>query len=538
MSAVTDYGILVIHKEEIVLSTDNLEIIGPTPAIPFLAALLMDNPRIKKYVTGINLYPCFAKMNDQLQTSVPGWKCRFSARKRVTRVLRNRRYSIGVFFPDYVAIDRKGPQKNERFPRARIDILNLDLLEERPALCPVEQLFKAQAIIELQLSRGIKSPRLTKGAIGSALLRKSPNWEDKRHAAPRFVNQTARDKLPGNYYSISRKVAQKKERFFLDTCYYIDQSSSHHSIAVSTKVPHPHYIRGRGRYKAAMVGKMEYYPIWCHADSTIGQELISNRQTGLVLVKVYLGQLPPTKEHLYPPWAKKRGKHYLWLWTPELRLFLSDKRLQLDSFVAGFTSHVGDPAIAEYGKWALDYLQNNPRYKQHTKGVLLSTYGMLAFNPEKYKKVIRYWGGNVRGNRTELPEAGTVSERQINFKGNVQHSLVNVIARGIIEAETRTRSLEYAKELDEQGYHVPQIYADGIVVETHQLPFIKNGWRVAHELTHVQIPRANAILSDQITKLPGMPYTEDDMRFIQRREEARQPIIRLNKPLDRVGSLV
>jgi len=148
---------------------------------------------------------------------------------------------------------------------------------------------------------------------------------------------------------------------------------------------------------------------------------------------------------------------------------------------------------------------------------------MLAFNGAG-KTVYRYWGGNNSRSKCEIPGAGVVSESVIPINPNIQLSTVNVIARGMIEAETRTRSIEYARELHRQGFHVPQIYADGVLVETDSLPFVREGWRISHSLTNVHIPRSNAIISDQIVKLPGAAGGEQD-RAWERTREASQIIL-------------
>jgi hypothetical protein len=87
----------------------------------------------------------------------------------------------------------------------------------------------------------------------------------------------------------------------------------------------------------------------------------------------------------------------------------------------------------------------------------------------------------------------------------IEKNALNRLARGVIEAETRTRSIEYARELESQGIHVSQIYADGLIAVTDHLPFVPNNWRVAGALTDVHSSSPNTIHSNEITRTPGVP---------------------------------
>ncbi len=470
------------------------------------------------YISGVNLFPSLARINEQFK-NVSGWTMRITDAKR--------RHPIptmdgtvgyrGTFFVDYFCVDTKSGSRGKRLPRKRISVINLERFVRHPPTGPEQQLEMALALLHLAKSRGVKIKN-SNGALGSALLKSMDRWESKRHAAPQFINRIGRRYLPGNYYGISTRATGK-----IPFGYYLDQSGSHHSIAQVVGIPHPHFLRARGYTK----GKFENPELWKHwtrEGDNVFQDILDGKHYGLVLARVYVGQTGRYDSHLYPPWAKKRGKRYVWLWTPELRFIQADDRLHLDSFMAGFTSTIRDAAIAEYGTWALNYLKDNLWAKPYTKPALLSAYGMLAFNSETRPTVRRYWGGNVRGTKVRLPEAGIVHERSFDLDDRYQHAICNTIARGVIEAETRTRSLEYAKELHGQGFHIAQVYSDGIFVETNQLPFIRDGWRIEGEHTNVSIPRSNAFISDQVTKLPGIPHTEDDTRWLNIRNESKKPL--------------
>ena len=461
---------------------------------------------------------------------------RFSTRRRHSHARDGRVVVGGRFFVDYLAITNRTGNGHTGKSRAtrRYDVINLELFKDPPPESPSEQMAMALALLEMCESRGVTF-RTTRGSLASAMLKASPHWQKGRHGAARFVNEHARPYLPGNFYSISNKVRRVATKSvglgIMDHCYYVDQTSAHHNIVRSTALPHPEDIRARGYYKKVLKGEHDYnyyeqkhYKIWAKPESQTGQAILSGRLNGLVFAKVGVGHNAPTIEHLYPPWALKQGVRYVWLWTPELRLFRGDHRLQLEGFVCGFLSREADDVLPEYATWALSQVQRGPT-ATYTKSTLLAAYGMLAFNPDG-KPLYRYWGGQNSRERVLIPDAGLVAESKIELPPDVQPATVNVIARGCIESETRTRSIEYARLLTSEGFHIPQIYADGILVETTQLPFVPNGWRVSHSLTNVMIPRPNAILSDQLTKLPGVTQGNiETERWLEMRQQALSPVV-------------
>jgi hypothetical protein len=508
---------VLLVKDRYVVRTQNHTDTGSF--IPIACSLLMDSDPIIEhcYIAGSKLFEPLAELNALMQDSVPGWRMRIANRRRNASTYDGRTRIVGRFFVDYFCIDER--VKHKRIPRRRFDVMNLDLLYEKPSDDPDEQMAMTLAILDMCENRGV-AIRGTKGAIGSAMLKKSPKWEKGRHSAPRFINKKSREFLPGNFYSVSFKIRKTRDSVFsIPHCYYIDQTSSHHTIAASCPIPHPHYIRARGHYKAALRNQPKR---WTDLDTDLGRKLTSEHH-GLLLCKATISQLPPTTIHLYPQWARKRGTQFVWIWTPEFRLFAKDHRIQIESIYCAYTGHVLDPVLPEYAKWAISHIAANKETAKYRKGALLSAYGMLAFNGDK-RSIYRYWGGESSRPQVEIPIAGMVGESVIKVPNDVELSTVNVIARGLIESETRTRSIEYARELHGQGFHVPQIYADGLLVETDALPFIPENWRVSHSLTNVHIPRPNAIVSDQMVKLPGVAGNEQDREWERRREAAMAPI--------------
>lgn len=350
-----------------------------------------------------------------------------------------------------------------------------------------EILSAGRSLLELAERRGIR-PRPSPGSLGAALLRGSPEWKNRR-PAPSFISEFARTHLPGNYYAVSTRMKGKR----LEHAYYMDQEASHHKVAASIPLPDPRTLHARGFYRAAEKGE---YRRWTDDLSILKGDF------GLLCCVVNVGILPPTKIHLYPPWAHEHGTKARWLWTPDIRL-LDDPRMDFYHVCCAFTSHRIDTALWEYAEWALE--QRSREGSSVYKGSLLAAYGMLACRSDRPIRLLSVHGRGPapRQHVMELPLLPEVymSEVQNRRTPTVQ----NVIARGVIEAETRARSLEYARRLESEGIPVAQIYADGLLAVTDQLPLdIPEHWRIAASLTRVAAPKPNQIVSDQLVRLPGI----------------------------------
>jgi hypothetical protein len=199
----------------------------------------------------------------------------------------------------------------------------------------------------------------------------------------------------------------------------------------------------------------------------------------------------------------ERGTKNVWIWTPELRLLNDDSRIQFEHVICALTSRHIDTALWEYADWALE--QRKRPDKNNYKSSLLAAYGMLACRSDLPLNVYTVHGRRKppRATIVELPLLPEVFRSEV--KRRKAPTIQNVIARGVIEAETRTRSLEYARQLELEDIPVAQIYADGLLAATNQMPLIiPEHWRIAASLTRVYSPHPNSIISDQLVRLPGI----------------------------------
>lgn len=465
-------------------------------------------------IAGRNLYPILSEWVNRAVAADPGFSARINPQFQRTadRV-------GGVIY--FSAITYRGAKRSRRVNGRRIysrergvkwTVLNLELFSESSDIRGA-----AKSILTVCANRGI-APRHSPGSIGSALLRASPEWGQLRRPAPRFISQHARDHLPGNYYAI--RPGYKKAR----RAYYVDQRSAHHTIAATTPMPHPHFLRARGRFRGVEDGRMPE----CYSSADILE-----RHIGLVIATVTCRAIHPDHIHLYPEWMRNHGRHVRWIWTPELRL-LGDT-VTVEHISAALTSIRPDPALAEYARWCLDQL--SLQYDPSVKPALLAAYGMLAVRSDDDVSLYTSHGREPaeRSVKVSLPLVDTVYRSTV--KRRRTPSIQNVIARGVIESEVRTRSIEYARRLEHEGVPVVHIYADGVIAACDQLPFIPEGWRVASELTDVYSPAPHSVVSREMVRLPGIPngrrtaYMRRDLPGEQPVGERPSMHLRENEPL-------
>jgi hypothetical protein len=429
-------------------------------------------------IAGRNLYPVLAPIAAQLRRD-HGWTATISAQRQRAK---EKRVKGLLYFSHLTYRFAKIRSNGRRYRPGSIKwlVLNLELFSESTDIEGA-----ARALVALAERRGIRA-RHSPGSFGGALLRASEAWEDKRRPAPRFVSAAAREVMPGNLYALRHGYRGIKRG------YYLDQKSSHHTVSASIPLPHPHFLRARGRFRAVERGE---FPKWLDSPHLL------RHHYGVIAAVVECRRIAPTKLHLYPPWAQTPGRRMVWIWTPELRLL--DVDVQLVHISASLTSFKLDPILLEYAEWALAHLATHPH--SAVKPALLAAYGMLAV--KSGTPIVRY---SVHG-RTKPPRAESCTLPLLDnvYRSTVEQrrtpSLQNVVARGVIEAEVRTRSLEMARRLEGDGIPVVHIYADGLIADCGQLPFLPPDWRCVTALTDVSAANPSTITSRELVRLPGIP---------------------------------
>jgi len=452
---------------------------GEVLSLDRLEEVLLERPG--GVIAGNNMYPVLATLVPMIKCD-SGWSAKLKLQHK-KKVLTGR-VGGGIYFThlSYRFPKERRNGKRHRPKSIKWLVLNLELFTETDDIAGA-----SKALVDLADRRGI-SPRYSPGSFGGALLKASPLWSRDRNPAPWFISEKARFYLPGNYYALRVGIKHKT----IDSALYVDQKSSHHTISSSVVLPDPRYLRARGRLRAVENGE---YPRWLDSPK------ILKEHTGLLCAIIHSKGIPEDLEHLYPPWARLEGTRAVWIWTPELRILNS--RVKLLWVSCALTSFEMDKALREFAEWSLAQLKdhNHPAIKP----ALLAAYGLLGV---QVKDSIKNYTvtGRPKPESAKIVKLPLIDEVYCSTIESVRVPVIqNVVARGVIEAETRTRSLEYARLLEGKGVMVSQIYADGLIAVTDSIPEIPDGWRIAGVLSNLVSSSPNTIVSDEIVRMPGVP---------------------------------
>lgn len=304
------------------------------------------------------------------------------------------------------------------------------------------------------------------------------------------LNERLRDALPGNHY---RYFANPNLCYPL--VYEIDQSNAHHHSAASTAFPLKSALRA---YTHDSFPEDE--PLITPEDER-WNELLG--MAGVHLMKVSTPHYLTDRRFYIPP-TDEYGDHLAWVFSNELA-YMRSCGVKFHYIVGSYVSDELDIMPALYGKYAIQQIQEaSPMRRAWLKGLLLSTYGMLGARPFESVNVSLIGAGE-----SHRFHVGRERYMQLNLRKQPQGfaRFANVIHRGLIEAETRVRTLRMARTLHQQGYHVLAIYADGVYIsgENKQLPIdaMASNWR-AKEIHHAYFPKTGQVICDEFEKLPGM----------------------------------
>lgn len=244
-------------------------------------------------------------------------------------------------------------------------------------------------------------------------------------------------------------------------------------------------------------------------------ETLLEKAHGLLLIQL---NTPTLKADRFPPpYMKRPGRTRVWVYTneiPMIRALGGD----IEGVIAAWVSYDTETGLNGFAAWALTELGTmSPARKRWAKQVLLSAYGNLAAK----SRAVEY---GYRGAETEYPAGPHVIPVKTHV-GDVETEppTVNVVHRGMIEAEQRRIVLDMARELHGWGVDVLAIYADSVIVKADkQLPLLPPPWRVDTALTRLRFFNSTSFTSEELTKLPGI--ARSDVERHQRRMAIRRRI--------------
>lgn len=359
------------------------------------------------------------------------------------------------------------------------------------------------------------------GGLAAQLLRDSRFYPEPRRKAPRLINDIARTQLPGNYYRLRANVKQYYRAI------YLDMENAHHAMATRLAFPCVNRLHAYGDW--SYTGRVEDWggnaPTSPRAFANGDSPLLE--RAGLHHVRISVPAMSPL--HFPPPFMETPGERDVYLYSNELELVtqLGGKILCL---YASYCSDETEKGLNKYAKFAIEQIRRYPAYKPWLKPVLHASYGLLA------ARSIPFETGYLRANGGEPSEyhMGNVSlPVQVHKRSRaVESQIVNVIHRGMIEAEVRKEALTFARFLTEvDGYNVLAIYADAIFIEDkgREVRLLPPPWRIGKHVTSLQFQSAVHFTSPQLSRLPGVPRTARE-RFLRSRELMAYLADRANEP--------
>jgi hypothetical protein len=350
---------------------------------------------------------------------------------------------------------------------------------------------------EWMLTQGITF-KTTQGGVASALLRDSRFYPNARRKVPAATNAKARPKLPGNYYRLKTSTAALHR-----TALYFDQIRAHHSCARDLSFPDADSLYGKGRFR----NPDKADKLHARSGTAFFDRLI--QEPGLFCLDVI--NKGKYGEREYPlPIQERPGRQRVYVYSNELDYLRSNATI-IEGIVAAWTSAESETGLNRYAEWSLAELDKQVEKQAWLKPCLLATYGVLATTPRRLKIGFRQ---SVKGTDKKYPVGGALLDvKEHATRADREANIVNVIHRGMIEAETRLRSLKLAKLLDDAGLRIIAIYADSVFASTERgqtLPMLPTGWKIEAALTALQFVNEVSFVSNELVKLPGITREERD----------------------------
>lgn len=352
-----------------------------------------------------------------------------------------------------------------------------------------------------------------RGKVGSAFLRDPRFMLHSQRRIPQFINEQTREYLPGNHYELRAETDKPYSGVYLDI------TSAHHEAAKKTEFPDPAGLRARGAAASKQWADSPLTEIdvlrepWARRGTPKFDAVL--RTYGLVALRtLYRGTSKGAILHPAAWTASPNRPNLTFAFTNELET-LERSGFTIEAIEAAWTSGRTDRTLNRFAEFAIETLQTAPpEHKPWMKSLLLSSYGMLGKRPSKYQSV-----SNSKGEPFHWPTPNGWIEGKLQQTAKSRSaSVTNVIALGMIQAETRQNIIRLAQTLESHGIRILALYADSLIVDAKQtvirkgvstqfptqLPLLPPEWRVKTGLTHLRFLNAVSWVSEEEEKLPGI----------------------------------
>lgn len=340
----------------------------------------------------------------------------------------------------------------------------------------------------------------TSGGLAAQLLRDA-RFSPARRKVPKATNARARDHLPGNHYELFIP-----EDTTVRNAYYLDMRGAHHYAASQVTFPNPDRMYGRGLFRhppEIVTG----YP-WARHGSPKYRSVMNTH--GLFLLRINVpSHLQKSKTAFPPPWLRKpAGIRHAWVYSNEFPL-LARHSVSVEGVEAAWTASTSSDHLNRYAAFATaETATMDDRRKRWAKPTLLAVYGLLAARPRT--REFGYPADHARvalkGEAKLYPtHGGMLAVSALSTSREMESPVVNVILRGMIEAQVRMEVLTLARDLHSRGIEILALYADSVIVRpTAALPLLPPPWTVKTELTRLTFFNPVSFVSDELERLPGL----------------------------------
>lgn len=343
------------------------------------------------------------------------------------------------------------------------------------------------------------------GGIAAQLLRDPRFYPEPRRKAPRAVNLITRYRLPGNYYHLRAKPGERYRAL------YFDMENAHHVMARRLKFPDVNTLHAYGDMSWSAVEDKRAPRPFANGDSSLLE------QPGLFHVSLAVPTVP--RDRFPPPYMERSGIYDIWIYSNELPM-IYELGGRIRCIYAAYTSRGFDTGLNHYARFAIEQIREHREYKHWLKPTLHCVYGLLAARALPFET--GYWRAS-KGERIAYPMGNTsiIATAKIR-EAEIESRIVNVIHRGMIEAEVRKEALHFSRGMSENGHRVLGIYADGVFIqdkgtaeEPMPLRFLEPPWRLKEELSNLRFHSATTFTSHQLSRLPGVPRTARERYLAQ-----------------------